>query len=508
MDLGSQPLILQAAIVTDLQSLISDIKEAQKSDQLHMYSLMNGGTTEDLRWTRGEDGILYYERQLFVPNTDDLWLQVLKANHDYVLAGHPGQFKTYHLVRQEFNWPNLREFISDYVWSCNICRRNKARHHKPYGLLKQLPIPPRPWESISMDFIEQLPPSGGYTDILVVVDRLTKQVLFIPTIRSLNATMLAELFIKHVFSKYGVPSHITSNRGTEFISKFFRSLANALDMRLHFTSGYHPEADGQTEHTNQTLKQFLRIYCNYQQLDWSPLLPLAEFVYNNTPSSTTGVSLFYANKGYHPKMQLQVENNAQITEADLFVTDLRLVHDDLKRAIEDTQHHYQIPADKRRTPVPKIEVGDHMFILARFIKSTRPTRKLSEKYLGPFEVIGKPGTHSYLIKLPNHLRTIHPVFYVSQIEPAPLSNIPNCVNPPPPLIEIDGNLEFEVVHILDSKLDRQRRDPLLYLVQWSGYEDTPDEYSWTPASNLENAAELVSEFHSLYPGKPGPCTRL
>jgi len=140
---------------------------------------------------------------------------------------------------------------------------------------------------------------------------------------------------------------------------------------------------------------------------------LAEFVYNNTPSSTTGVSPFYANKGYHPKMQLQVENDTRITEADSFVTDLRLVHDDLKRAIEDAQHCYQIPVDKRRTPAPKIEVGDCVFILARFIKSTRPTKKLSEKYLGPFKVIEKPGTHLYLIKLPNHLRTIHPVFYVS-----------------------------------------------------------------------------------------------
>ena len=193
---------------------------------------------------------------------------------------------------------------------------------------------------------------------------------------------------------------------------------------------------------------------------------------------------------------------------DSFVTDLRLVHDNLKRMIKDTQCCYQISVDKRRTPAPKIEVGDCMFILARFIKSTWPTKKLSEKYLGPFEVIGKPGTHSYLIKLPNHFRAIHSVFHVLQIEPVPLSNIPNCINPPPPPIEINGNLEFEVVQILDSKLDQQRRDPLLYLIQWSGYEGTPDEYLWMPASDLENAAELVSEFHSLYLGKPGPHTRL
>ena len=94
------------------------------------------------------------------------------------------------------------------------------------------------------NFIEQLPPSEGYTDILVVVDRLTKQALFIPTIRSLDIAMLAELFIKYVFSKHRVPSYVTSDQGMEFVSKFFRSLANALDIKLHFTSGYHPEADG------------------------------------------------------------------------------------------------------------------------------------------------------------------------------------------------------------------------------------------------------------------------
>jgi len=170
MDLDSQPLTLQTATVTDLQLLISDIKEAQESDQSHTNPLMNRGMTDNHCWTRGEDDMLYYEEQVFVSDTDNLRLQVLKTKHDHVLAGHPGQSKTYQLVCRDFNWPNLREFVLDYVWSCNICGRNKARHHKPYGLLKQLPIPPRPWESISMDFIEQLPLSEGYTDILVVVD--------------------------------------------------------------------------------------------------------------------------------------------------------------------------------------------------------------------------------------------------------------------------------------------------------------------------------------------------
>ena len=108
-----------------------------------------------------------------------------------------------------------------------------------------------------MDFIEKLPRSSGYTAILVVVDRLTKQVIFIPTHDTITSAELAKLFVLHVFSKHSVPSHVTSDRGSEFVSHFFRSLGKALDMTLHFTSRYHLEGDGQTEQTNQTLEQYI-----------------------------------------------------------------------------------------------------------------------------------------------------------------------------------------------------------------------------------------------------------
>ena len=95
-----------------------------------------------------------------------------------------------------------------------------------------------------MDFIEKLPMSNGSNTILVIIDHLTKQSIFIPTVDTITSPMLAKLFVLHVFSKHGVPSHITSDRGMEFVSAFFRSLGKVLDMKLHFTSGYHPEGDG------------------------------------------------------------------------------------------------------------------------------------------------------------------------------------------------------------------------------------------------------------------------
>src|SRR5260221_4894529 len=106
----------------------------------------------------------------------------------------------------------------------------------------------------------------------------------------------------HIFSKHGTPGHVTSDRGTEFMSHFFHSLGSLLSMKLHFTSGYHPEGDGQMERINQVLEQYLWAYMNYQQDNWAPLLPLAEFAYNNAASATTGISLFFVNKGYHPRL--------------------------------------------------------------------------------------------------------------------------------------------------------------------------------------------------------------
>jgi IS30 family transposase len=177
-----------------------------------------------------------------------------------------------------------------------------------------------------MDFIEKLPPSSGFDTILVIVDRLSKQSIFIPTFDTISAPILAKLFVLHVFSKHGVPSHVTSDRGTEFVSSFFRSLGKALDMKLYFMSGYHPEGDGQTEHMNQTLEQYLHVYCNYQQDNWSDLLPLAEFAYNNAPNATTGISPFFANKGYHPHISIHPERDLASSKAREFTVDLDELH--------------------------------------------------------------------------------------------------------------------------------------------------------------------------------------
>src|SRR6267154_1804053 len=316
---------------------------------------------------------------------------------------------------------------------------------------------------------------------------------------------LAQLFVLHVFSKHGVPSHVTSDRGTEFVLHFFRSLGKALDMRLHFTSRYHPEGDGQTERTNQTLEQYLCIYCNYQQDNWAELLPLAEFAYNNAPSATTGISPFFANKGYHPNITVYPERDIASARAQEFAVDLDQLHTILKSEISAAQKRYQRSADVRRAPAPDFEVGQEVFVKAKFFKTTRPSKKLSEKFLGPYKIIAQPGTHSFTLGLPDSMRAIHPVFHVSMLERATSNPFPDHTNPPPPPIEIDGEQQYEISYIADSKTDaRRKKCPLLYMVYWLGYENTDRAWDWVPATELDHAAEAIADFHSAYPNKPGP----
>ena len=135
----------------------------------------------------------------------------------------------------------------------------------------------------------------------------------------------------------------------------------------------------------------------------------------------------------------------------------------------------------------------------------RPSKKLADKFLGPYEVIAQPGTHLVMLQLPDNLCAIHPVFHVSMLEPATPSTTPDRVQLPPLPVFIDGELEFEITEILDSKVDQRRRNcKLLYLIHWTGYTGTDEETSWILAMELGNAPELVTDYHAAYLTKPGP----
>jgi len=254
-------LVLRRAVaIMDVETLHNNILSALPSDPIAQIHLSD---PPDSCWSTDEAGFLHLDGCIYVPDLDGLCLQVLWYHHDHPLSGHFGQNRTLELIWCKYTWPGLRTFVKDYIWSCTSCTQAKTLCHQPYGLLKQLPVLERPWNSISMDFIEQLPASTRFTAILVVVDR---------------------------------------------------------------PSSYHLEGNGQTEQSNQTLKQYLHIYCNYQQDNWADLLPLAEFAYNNAPSTTTGVSPFFTNKGYHPNISIYPECDMTSAWAHDYAVNLKSLH--------------------------------------------------------------------------------------------------------------------------------------------------------------------------------------
>ncbi|SOV07457.1 uncharacterized protein UDID_18912 [Ustilago sp. UG-2017a] len=412
--------------------------------------------------------------------------------------------KTLSLVRRSFFWLGMSKFVHSFVDSCETCRRIKAVRHKPYGHLKSLPVPPHPWSSISMDLIEQLPPSSDFTAILIVVDRLTKMAIFVPTTNELDAPKLAKLFLHHVYSKHGLPTSIMSDRGSEFTSHFWRSLSALLGIGNHFSSAYHPQSDGQTERVNQVLEQYLRGYSNHLQTDWSDLLPLAEFSYNNAEHASTQLTPFFANYGYHPRFSFDNTDPASpalFPTAHSYADQLKQLHEYVRGELVKANSQSAEQFDKHRLPSPQFQPGDRVWLSADNIRSLRPTKKLDYCQLGPFSINEVISSHAYRLQLPPSMK-IHNVFHVDRLEPYVANTIPNRVQPPPPPVEIESDIEYEVEQILDSKVDHHYRDPLFYLVRWVGYG--PDHNSWEPASNLTHASDLIAEFHTANPTRPSP----
>ena len=194
-------LTLCAAVIMDQEQLNKDILLALPSDPIYVNFLKDPKPC----WSVSSNGFLQHDNHIYIPDSDDLQLKVFWHKHDHILSGHPGQNKTASLILCNYTWSGLWEYVKNYCKLCTTCMHSKPQQHKPYGLLKQLPILDCPQNSISIDFIETLLTSSGCNSILVIIDWLTKQAIFILTTTWCTSEDLAILFVTHVFSKHGVP---------------------------------------------------------------------------------------------------------------------------------------------------------------------------------------------------------------------------------------------------------------------------------------------------------------
>ena len=237
--------------------------------------------------------------------------------------------------------------IRKHVQECDACQRTKSVNHPPIGRLQPLPIPSRAWESIAMDFLGPLPEStSGHDMILIIIDRLTKMAIFIPTYSTASSKDTAELFLREVFRYYGLPSSIVSDRDPRFTAKFWGALQKALGVKLLMSTAEHPQTDGQAEATVKIIQKMLRPFV-FQGQDWEGLLPTLEFAYNDTVQSSIDQTPFYLNYGYHPTGTTRHEpvNNPHAEDQVQYL--LRL-QEAARDAINDAQQVQRRNADRKK----------------------------------------------------------------------------------------------------------------------------------------------------------------
>lgn len=454
-----------------------------------------------------EPGLIYmedpFDKRLRLCLPRNVWLDVFHEAHDNL--NHANVDRAIRVLRQDYFIKNMHSELKKYCETCPSCDVNSTKRHAPYGLLQPIKTPSVIWQVITMDFVVKLPVSKllefSYDSFLTVTDKFSKAIIIVPGREDWNAKLWAEAYYRSVWKLWGFPQTIITDRGGQFISVFWRALFKKARTRLHTTTAYHAQGDGQSEITNQTIEIALRHVVNGRQDDWIEYLPFVESAHNNSINSSTGKSPNEILYGMNHRTALDASINVgNAPEAEAFSKTRESKRLEAAEALTFAAARMKAQYDKHHKPID-IPIGSfvHIKYSRSFEKGYAPkntaSAKLANQRGGRYQVVEKVGSLAYRLDLRGTLPGTHPVFSVEHIEPcSPPDEFGRAAVGETPVL-VDGHEEWEISEIIAKAIRGHGRNRgVHYLVRWKGYDRTEDE--WIPISHLQNASKIVQEFES------------
>ena len=353
-----------------------------------------------------------------------------------------------------------------------------------------------------MDFIVNLPWSNGFNAIHVVVDRLTKHASFTPTTTGLTADGFADLFVRRIVCRFGLPDSIITDRDPRWTSEFWLGVAKFLKTKMSLSSSHHPQHDGQTEIVNKYLTIMLRAFIDEHLTDWADWLHLLEFAYNNTVHKSTGTTPHFLLYEFHPKTALDFLGTKELDDAltksltkesTSFLSSLQVHRESARRAIARAQDSQAKSYNKGRRPAPEFKEGDRVLVnphSLEWVESKGDGSKLRQRWIGPFQIMQKINPNVYRLRMSNRYPGL-PIFNIDHLRkyeepPTEFGERPIL---PETRLKIAEQKEYEVEKLV-GHCRRGRR--MEYLIRWKDYGPLYD--TWEPQSALKNAPEVLSKY--------------
>ena len=397
-------------------------------------------------------GRLWQGAQILVP--ENRIQDIIATHHDSIVAGHWGLHKTVSMIRRRFDFPKMRKRVQEHISSCHICQISKSDHHGNRALMEEISIPTMRWNELGADHIIGMPPVVDphgihpYDSVWVVVDKATRMVHLIPSSTHANAMDMADQFIKKVVKYHGIPRSITTDRGSMFTSHFWQRFMSMLNIKWRPTVAYHPQANGQTERMNATIKQLL-INLHTQRYNWVEMLDYVEMAINNAPLVSTDYSPYFLNYGFHPTFFTDLPEYQgpmrRLQEAPRQYLQRMNMHWRLIAKIFKAEKDKMIARTNSKRKLHQFKVGDQVLL-----KNRRPHAQLAApgplqpKAVGPFRITKAITESSFELDLPKYAaQRMHNAFNAQDLIPY-VQRIPTGEAEPRPADESSASVPVAV----------------------------------------------------------------